>query len=388
MTKRIYIEGLGLVEGFFTGIGQYIAGILHGLDQIIDDAKYAGEEVPEIVVIIPRGTVAKFLSFNFKHIRYKTFPLSFRMMSALWHRGKMPPLDLWYGKGAYIFPRFVDMPLLFSKSALVIYDLSYELHRQYADEGNAVFLSKHVKRSLKNTSKVIAISQHAKKELVAFYGLKPESVAVATPAADPAILYRRSPAEIERVKRGYGIDGDYILALSSFEPRKNLDGLVDAYCELPEKYRKNVQLLLVGVNGWKIDKLFDKIIGKVQQGNKITRPSHYVSDNDKAAILSGAKVLVFPSHYEGFGMPPLEALACGTPVICADNSSLPEAVGNMARMVKSTDTNALRDAIAYCLENNEALAKQSVTGGPLQAEKFSWKQSAQVFLDAAKEISK
>jgi glycosyltransferase involved in cell wall biosynthesis len=387
--KRIYIDGLGLVDGHFSGIGQYILGTLRGLDEIIDAKKYAGEKAPEVFVIVPRDTVYKFKKFKFKHIRYKSFPLPFRYMAALWHRGKLPPIDLWCGRGIYIFPRFVDMPLLFNKSAaLVIYDLSYELHREYSDEGNARFLSEKVRKSVKRTGKVIAISKNARQEIIDFYKLPSSHVKVAAPATDPAIFYRRSKGEIERVKRKYGIEGDYILALSNLEPRKNLGALVEAYCSLPKTLTDKTGLLLVGVSGWKTEQLFQEIVQKVEQGYNIIRPSQYVLDADKPAIISGAKTLVYPSHYEGFGMPPVEALACGVPVISADNSSLPEAVGGAAKMIDADNLDDLIKAIEYYLKNSEESTTKSIKEGPEQAAKFSWLKSAQVFLDVAEEFDK
>lgn len=386
--QKIFVEGLGLVEGHFSGIGQYILGILRGLDEIIEKKKIAGEEVPEIIVVIPRGTLAKFKSFKLKHIGHKTLPLSFKYTAALWHRGWMFPIDLWCGRGTYIFPRFVDMRLAFSKSALVIYDLSFELHRQHSDERNAEFLSRQVKRSVKNTKKIITISQSARNEIIDFYKIPEQSVVVATPAVDQKYFYKRSEKEIENVKRKYKIKGSYILALSNLEPRKNLDGLVDAYCKLPKEVTDKTGLVLVGVNGWKIEKLFDKILDKVKKGYNISRPSHYVADKDKPAIISGAKLLVYPSHYEGFGMPPLEALACGVPVITSDNSSLPEVVKGVGKMVDSTDTDRISKAIEEGLKNHEELSQKIKIDGPKQAEKFSWAKSAQKFLDVAEEISK
>jgi alpha-1,3-rhamnosyl/mannosyltransferase len=386
--KKIYIDGLGLVEGHFSGVAQYILGIMRGMDEILDEAKYAGTPMPKVVVIVPYDSVARFREFGFKHLGYKKFPLSFRMMSSLWHRGKLPPIDLWCGRGTYIFPRFVDMPLAFSKSAaLVIFDLSYELYRQYSDEGNALFLSKGVRQSIKNTRKVIAISHNAKREIVDFYELSPKDVLVATPATDPTHFYRRSLSEIEAIKRHYGVNGDYILALSNLEPRKNLEALVDVYCKLPKDITKRTALLLVGVSGWKTEELFNKIVKRVEEGHNIIRPAQYVLDKDKPAIISGAKMLVYPSHYEGFGMPPLEALACGVPVITSDNSSLPEVVGRAGVMVPSNNKAKLYEAVLGYLDGSEKIGAETVVKGPQKAREFSWKTSAQVFLDAAMEAS-
>ena len=388
MAKKIFIDGLGLVEGHFSGIGQYILGILRGLDEIMEKAKLEGLATPQIKVIIPYNTVPKFKTFGFKHIGYKAFPLSFRVMSSLWHRNMLPPLDLLCGRGVYIFPRFVSMCLAFSKSALVIFDLSYELHHQYADEKNARFLSKGVKRSVSKVKKVIVISKNTKKEVEEFYGLPPASVVVATPATDPRIFYRRSPKEIAKVKAKYEIEGDYILALSNLEPRKNLGALVEAYCGLPKALSNKIGLLLVGVTGWKTEELFQDTVKRVEAGYNIIRPSKYVSDIDKPAIISGAKMLVYPSHYEGFGMPPLEALACGVPVITADNSSLPEVVGNAGKMVPSDDKTALLKAMTNYLERIDSLDESTLVSGPARAREFSWSKSAQVFMDVAREIGK
>lgn len=384
--KTIYIDGLGLVEGHFSGVGQYILGILRGIDTLLDEAKYSGKPMPEVRVIVPYNTVPRFREFNFKHISCKSFPLSFRMMSALWHRGKLPPIDLWCGRGTYIFPRFVDMPLAFNKSAaLVIFDLSFELHRQYSDEGNAVFLSREVKRSVKNAGKVITISKNAKQEIVDFYKLEYKDVAIATPAADSSLFYRRSQREIDEVKKKYDVKGNYILALSNLEPRKNLGALVEAYCKLPKDVTDKFGLLLVGVSGWKTEQLFQDIIQKIDAGYNIMRPSSYVSDKDKAAIISGATMLVYPSHYEGFGMPPLEALACGVPVISADNSSLPEVIGKAGLLIPSDDNELLLKTIEEFLDNIDVHTKTVRAAGPAQAKTFSWRDSAQVFLDIAQE---
>ena len=380
--KKIYIDGLGLVEGHFSGVGQYILGILKGMDEIVDQAKYTGKPYPEITVIIPRDMVAKFYSFGLRHLKHKTLPVSFRVLSALWYRGLTPPIDLWCGQGTYLFPRFVDMRLAFSKSTLVVFDLSYEHYRQYSDEKNALFLSKGVRRSVANAQKVIAISQNAKREIEEFYGLKAGKVVVATPATDPRLFYRRSDREIKDVKHKYEIEGDYVLSLSNLEPRKNVEVLIDAYCRLPKRITNKTALLLVGVNGWKTEKLFKKIVKKVDAGYNIVRPAEYVRDQDKPAIISGAKVLVYPSHYEGFGMPPLEGLACGVPVITSNNSSLPEVVGNVGVMIDSTNRDELYDKLLGQLTNNEKETQQVRLSGPERARQFSWVKSARVILDA------
>lgn len=383
--KKVFIDGLGLVDGHFSGVGQYILGVIRGIDELIEEAHNKGVRVQKVFyVTIPLRSEKRFKEFGFKHIKYRRYPAPFRYIAALWHRRKLPWIDLWFGPGDYIFPRFADMPLLFSKSkVLTVIDLSYELHRQYSDEGNAKFLSNAVKASIPKAETIITISESAKKEIVKFYNLPSSKVKVASPAVDQTTLYRRSHDEIQSVKLKYGIKSKhYILALSNLEPRKNLESLVDAYCSLDAQTRKDTALLLVGVNGWKADALFEKILKRVEEGYDIIRPSKYVSDQDKPAIISGATLLAYPSHYEGFGIPPLEALACGVPVITADNSSLPEVVGTTGIMLKSDDTKGLAKELENHLQNIELITAKTITAGPERATSFSWKKCAQVYIDA------
>lgn len=387
-SPRIFIEGMGLVDVHFSGVGQYILGILRGLDEQLRHVTDSGALAPEVFVVIPRGTTDRFDSFGFRHLRAKVLPLSAHRASKLWNRGRMFPLDLWCGRGVYIFPRFVDMPLLFSRSAVVVYDLSFERFPEFAEPRTASFLSRGVRRSVERASRVITISRSARDEIVDFYHLPPDRVVVATPAADPAQFHRRGDDEIAAVKQRYGISGDYLLSLSNLEPRKNIDGLIDAYCALADRVRETVGLLLVGQVGWRAEGLDAKIAERVAQGFRIMRPSRYVSDADRPALLSGAKLLVYPSHYEGFGLPALEALACGVPVITSNSSSLPEVVGNLGIMVDSRDTIALRDAIVAALGDYPALSARIRHDGPAHAARFSWAASARVFLDVAEGLAR
>lgn len=378
-TKKIYIEALGLVDKHFSGVGQYIFGLLKGLDELIGDDIKNGKKPPEIYVLIPWSKLDRFNEFKFKHLKAKRIPLHERILSGLWHRGLLPPIDIFFGRGYYIFTRFVSMPLLFSKYAVIIYDLSYELHRQFSEDRNADFLSSKVPETVRKANTVITISQNAKEELSDFYKIDDSKIIVAYPATDPAIFKPRASKEVEEVKQKYGIKGKYIISLSNLEPRKNLTALIDGYCMLGDEV-KDVSLVIVGVKGWKADALLEKINTKIKHGHKIIMPTTYVDDLDKVALLSGATMLVYPSHYEGFGMPPLEALACGTPVIVSNNSSLPEAVGSIGVLLNDNQPADISKAI-----RKELSAPSDVSAaGPLQARKFSWRASAQKFIDLAK----
>ncbi len=381
--NNIYIDGLALVDGHFSGVGQYTLGMLRGLDAILEERALTNNHALNIKIIIPYDSKKHVDCFGFKFITTKKYPITYNLATKLWINGKLPPIDLWCGKGKYIFPRFVDMPLKFSESNIVIHDISYEKHKEFVDEGNSKFLSAGTLGSVKNAKHIIVNSIFTKSEVKNFYDFPPNNIIVARAAVDQTHFYRRSDEEINKTKLKYGIKAkNYILALSNLEPRKNLESLVDCYCELPEKLRKDTALLLVGVNGWKADKLFKKILEKVEEGFNILRPNEYVSDSDKPAIISGASMLVYPSHYEGFGIPPLEALACGVPVITSNNSSLPEVVGNAGIMVPSNNKKKLYKAMIDYLENIENYTKKAIIEGPERASQFSWKKSAKDILKA------
>ena len=203
--KKIYIDGLALVEGHFSGVGQYILGILQGIDQLVEEGKYTGKSVPEVIVIIPYDSLNRFMSFGFRHIKYMRFPIRFRYMAALWHRGWLPPIDPWCGKGNYIFTRFVDMPLLFSKSSLIIYDVSFELYKEFSEEKNVRFLAKFVRSSIKRSEKIFTISHSVANETKTIFNLPSARIAMAYPATNPLIFYRRSGLEIQDIKEKYEI---------------------------------------------------------------------------------------------------------------------------------------------------------------------------------------
>lgn len=390
MSKKVFFDGLGIVDNHFSGIGQYILGILRGLDAILEKEKQAGNKTPDIRVMIPYDSVKRYNSFGFKHLQAQVLPMPFIAVSGLWYRSKMPPLDLMCGPGFYIFTRFVDMTLALptSSSAVIVYDLSFVLFPQYGDERLIKFLTTETKNTVNRARTVFTISKSAASEIEKTYKLGNKPLIVAPPAADQRYFYRRSEAEIKKVKEKYQLPKKYIISLSNLEPRKNLDALIDAYCDLPESYRKDVSLLLVGVNGWKTDKLFKKIIARVTDGYDIVGPSEYISDADKPAVLSGATMLVYPSHYEGFGMPPLEALACGTPVITSNNSSLPEAVGKAGTLLNGKDVKAITKAIRYNLDNLQEVTQKSIIEGPAQAREFSWEASAQKYWQVIQERTK
>jgi glycosyltransferase involved in cell wall biosynthesis len=306
-----------------------------------------------------------------------------RLYHALKFRNLMPPVDLAYGKGVYIFPNFIRWPLANAPSVTVMHDLSMFDCPEYSSPANLAFMTRHLKTSVEKSDLIVAVSENSKKTLCDHFAIESKKVVVAHLAAEASHYYPRTSDEIAKVKGKYGIFGKYMLFVSTLEPRKNVEGLIGAYRMLPKKLRSEVSLVLVGGRGWRDDDIRNAITEARIAGDRVILPG-YVDEEDLPALYTGAETFLFPSHYEGFGLPILEAMNCGTPVITADNSSLPEAGGKAALYVDSHDDEQLSKTIQDVLTNPELRAKLS-KASVKQAAKFNWEKSAKTMLDGMRD---
>jgi glycosyltransferase involved in cell wall biosynthesis len=200
-----------------------------------------------------------------------------------------------------------------------------------------------------------------------FYHIPADKIAVVYPGRDET-LHRVDPAP---VRAKYHLPGDYLLHVGTLQPRKNLIRLIEAV-QLVARHSPLVTLVLAGRPGW----LSAPILAKAREHAGTVRVLEYVPDEDLAGLYSGARAFVFPSLYEGFGFPVLEAMACGAPVICSNTSSLPELAGEAALLVDPLDTSALASAILRILSEAD-LCGRLVEKGSAQIQKFSWTKAAQ-----------
>jgi glycosyltransferase involved in cell wall biosynthesis len=227
------------------------------------------------------------------------------------------------------------------------------------------------RRTARKADHVITCSEYTRADIIDTYKLAPEKVT----AIHLAAASRFAPAagdDIARIRDRYGLPSEFILAVGSIQPRKNLQRLIDAYRLLNQRI-KAPPLVLVGKKAW----LYKDSIAAVERsgcGEKI-RLTGFVPDEDLPAIYSAATVFVYPSFFEGFGLPPLEAMQCGTPVITGNRTSLPEIVGSAGVLVDPYDSQALADAIERLLSDRELRTKLTQRG--LERSKmFSWEQTA------------
>ncbi len=220
---------------------------------------------------------------------------------------------------------------------------------------------------------VITDSQSARSDLESCLKLPPARLHYCYIAAEA----RFQPASAEdkrRVVAKYDLRPPFILYLGALEARKNVDGLLRAYARLTAPNFADVQLVIGGRPTWKHEPI-SRALSELGLGAKV-KFAGYVADEDLPALYSAAAVFAFPSHYEGFGLPALEAMACGAPLVCANTSSLPEVVGDAALMVDPTDDAALSDALARVL-CNPGLGREMRARGLAQAQRFSWQATAE-----------
>jgi glycosyltransferase involved in cell wall biosynthesis len=290
-------------------------------------------------------------------------------------RGSAPPIDRLVRTQADVFfyPNFVRFPQARpTPSVVVIYDLSFELFPNFATVRSRSYLQACVPRSIEQATKVVTISQSSKQSIIKAYGTDASKLEVIYPAVDRSHFNKRPESEIAAVRKRYKISGQYLLFTSTLEPRKNILGLIEAYASLPKPLQQRYSLVLAGAKGW-LDDGLERTLN--QHKDLPIKLLGYVDDADLPALYSGASLFVYPSFYEGFGMPPLEAMACAIPVITSDNSSLPEVVGEAGILINAKDTAQISNAIKKVLSDPE-LAKTLSEKGLAQAGRFEWQTGA------------
>jgi len=264
------------------------------------------------------------------------------------------------------------------------YDLIPILFPQYFEE-DASHLIGSLLDSITRDTWVLCISNSTRNDLLNYLGDKVDPAKViVTHLAASALFYPNKDTEFKRqIKEKYKIPTDmpYLLSLCTLEPRKNIEQVIKAFVEICEvEGITDLQLVLVGTKGWKFEKIFETLDYAKEFHDRIIITG-YVNDGHLSAIYSDALAFIYPSFYEGFGLPPLEAMQCGVPVITSNTSSLPEVIGNAGIMVEPKDTDALCQAILDIYNSQTLRAKMSLAGID-RARQFSWKKCASLTADA------
>jgi glycosyltransferase involved in cell wall biosynthesis len=262
-----------------------------------------------------------------------------------------------------------------------IHDLSFEHLPETFKRRSRAQLRFTVRRTARKAAQILTLSEYSRDDIIKTYGLDPERVFVTPPAAPANFAPVTNETELRRIRTSYGIERDYILALGSIQPRKNLVRLINAYGTL-SRVRTNLpppQLVLAGTRGWLEAATMRAAEQSKARGDILL--IGYVPDSDLPALYSGAMCFAYPSYFEGFGLPVLEAMQCGSPVIAGNRTSLPEAAGDAAVLFDPFDESAIANALMRVIEDPNYRAELRVKG--LQrAAGFSWRTTAKMTLEA------
>jgi glycosyltransferase involved in cell wall biosynthesis len=285
-------------------------------------------------------------------------------------------LDLFHGTN-------YEVPLWSKRrSVLTIHDLSILLH---ADTHRAD-LARRARRRLpvmaRSASMIITATEYVRREICEHLHVRADRVAV-TPYAPRSGFQAMPAAQAHQTKQRLGIEDDFILFVGTVEPRKNLLTLMRAFDQILRQTSRRPQLVVVGAEGWLMDELFAFI--KESSISHRLLLTGYLDDDDLRALYSSCGVFVYPSIYEGFGLPPLEAMACGAPVIASNIATFRETLGSAAQLFEPNDVEGLATSIVEILDDEDrrrALSRQGLE----QAAKFSWKRTAQLTLEVYREV--
>ncbi len=264
---------------------------------------------------------------------------------------------------------------------MTIYDLTCIKYPQYINSVVKTYF-KRVQRCLQWTDLVITISESSKRDIVEYLNFDADRVWV-TPLASRYAGEDGEWSNLEQPQVDYDFSRPYLLFVSTLEPRKNIVAIVEAFNYLKEKYRIEQQLVLIGQKGWKYKPIFDAIASSPY--NNEIHHLNYLGDRDVAWFYQHADVFVYPSHYEGFGLPVLEAMTWGAPVVTSNTSSLPEVAGDAALQIDPNEPLELAEAILQILESSE-FRQTLITKGKAQAKRFSWENTAKETLAAYRYI--
>jgi glycosyltransferase involved in cell wall biosynthesis len=279
-------------------------------------------------------------------------------------------------------PPFCPCPLVVS-----IHDLSFEHLPQTFLRRSRTQLRLTVRHSARRADHILTLSEHTRADVIDTYKIDPEKVTAIPLAAPTHFAPVTDDKELQRVRHTYVIDGDYVLCVGSIQPRKNLVRLIKAYASLRGNNPGTnfPKLVIVGKRGW----LYDETLRTLEEtgAQESIVLTGYVPEADLPALYSGALCFVYPSYFEGFGLPPLEAMKCGTPVIVGNATSLPEVVGDAGLQVDPFDIEAIAGAIGELL-NNPALRKELSVRGLERARMFDWRETARQTLKVYERVAR
>ncbi len=307
-----------------------------------------------------------------------------RVLQKLWTRVGFPPFDLFAGRAdLYHFTNFLKPPLRRGRSVVTIFDMSFERFPQFAEAKNLRNLRAGLVRTVEEADAIITISKFSADETERFYPASKGKI-VPIPLGISPSFAPAAGAEVALVKEKLGLSRPFLLAVGTVEPRKNLPFLVEVFDKLGSSPAlRGLDLVVAGMPGWKSEPIF-AAFESMRRKDRFHYVK-YVPDGMLAALYTAADALVVTSYYEGFGFPPLEAMACGTPVVSSDGGSLPEVLGDAALVVPGFDSDAWAHAMDAWFSDPARLSAASAAG-IARAASYRWERTARETWDVYRNV--
>ena len=274
--------------------------------------------------------------------------------------------------------QYIAPPICPAHIVVTVHDISYERYPQFFAPAAITQLRILVPLTIRHAVTVLTVSEFSRQDIIRRYGVPPDKVVVAHGSADPMFQPIHDDARLAHVRNRYGTGDYFILCVGNLQPRKNLVTLIKAYVRLRQAGVTQHKLVLVGGKSWLYDDIFAAARDSGYADDFVF--TGFVPDDDLVALYNAAELFVYPSLFEGFGAPPLEAMACGTPVVTTNTSSIPEVVGNAALLVEPLDVEGMAHAMVIALDDPTLRAQLSARGLD-RASVFSWDAAAHTILD-------
>ncbi|MEK6693452.1 MAG: glycosyltransferase family 1 protein [Nitrospirota bacterium] len=321
------------------------------------------------------------LPLNFK---LKDYRVPNRILRGLWNYFSYPPIESFIGDvDIFHSPHSIPIPARKAKLIVTIHDLYF---LKYPDMVGRDVREDHRRLSINyliKVRKIITVSDNSKKDIIELLDVSPEKVTVIYEGVDDIFRVVNEETTLENVRERYRLPHEFILFIGTISPRKNPRGLIESISILRKRGLKDLSLIMIGPEGFKADEVLRLIYERNLEDS--VRHIGYVPYEDMLYVYNMSSLLVYPSLYEGFGLPPLEAMACGVPVIASNTSSMPEILGDAALLVDPYNSGEIADSIEKIL-HDESLRNSLIEKGLKKASSYSWEDTAKKVLKVYEEI--
>lgn len=374
MSYTIGIDIRMLARGNMTGIEEYTLELLENMLSLDRDIKYK---------LFYNGWKKNKLDYEWlrlPNVELREFKIPNRLLDTSLRLCSLPKIDKMLGGVDKFFSPHIFLSATSKRCEKIVtfHDLSFEKYPQfYSSQKNFWHFSMNPRRQAEKADKIIAVSNSTKQDLVEIYKINPDKIRVIYSGLSRQAKRDVLPQEKLYIKNKYDLPENYILYLGTLEPRKNIVSLLNAFDKAKTAgmlKNSDFKLVIAGAKGWLYDDIF-RTAQKFHSKNDIIFTG-FIEEKDKPALYEMAKLFVYPSFYEGFGFPPLEAMARHTPVITSNISSIPEAVENAAMLINPSKPDEIKQAIEMVLTNKELSQRLSELGKE-RAQKFDWKKCAE-----------